>query len=405
MPELPHGTVTFLFTDIEGSTELVKRLGDRYGDVLAAHRALLRDAFAAEGGQEMGTEGDALFYAFPRVRHAVRAAAAGQRALAEHAWPDGAYVRVRMGLHTGEPEVVESEYVGLGVHRVARVCAAAHGGQVLLSLSTAGVVADERIPGVAVEELGDYWLKDIDRPERLFQLLIDGVPNDFPPVRAPRAELVEEPADDAARPGRRRRLFVATAVAVALVGGGGGAAAVVLAGGGAANASNRPRAAKVTTQARHPKAQTRSADRLFVQTIDRLLADSQRTVALVKTFVPDVQGGRLAGDAAVARAHGFTAARNSFLVGLHEIGDTPPFYRSEQLLARSLDLSVQDDEVLERWTRHYAAGDDAAAAADLRRVVELGQQASAAKAAFLTEYGRARERVTGLDPSTLPSSY
>src|SRR2546425_346251 len=141
MAELPSGTVTFLFTDIEGSTELLKRLGDAYGEVLATHRRLLREAFTEQCGQEMGTEGDALFFWFPGVRQAVRGAANAQRALAEHHWPGGEAVRVRMGLHTGEPNVVESEYVGLGVHRAARVCSAAHGGQVLLSHATGDVAA------------------------------------------------------------------------------------------------------------------------------------------------------------------------------------------------------------------------------------------------------------------------
>ena len=140
MAELPSGTVTFLFTDIEGSTELLKRLGGEYAGFLRTHRQLLRDAAGAHGGQEMGTEGDAMFFWFPRARQAVRAAADAQRALAAHSWPDGTEVRVRMGLHTGEPEVVESEYVGMGLHRAARISSAAHGGQILLTSTTAGVL-------------------------------------------------------------------------------------------------------------------------------------------------------------------------------------------------------------------------------------------------------------------------
>src|SRR6266571_5270809 len=124
MVETPGGTITFLFTDIEGSTALLKRLRDRYAEVLATHRELLREAFRAHRGHEMGTEGDALFYWFPRVRDAVSAAADAQRALAGHEWPKDVAMRVRMGLHTGEPELVDSEYVGMGGHRAARVCAA-----------------------------------------------------------------------------------------------------------------------------------------------------------------------------------------------------------------------------------------------------------------------------------------
>ena len=132
MVELPQGTVTFLFTDIEGSTRLLKALGDRYGEVLEAHRRILREAAQARGGREVDTQGDSFFFAFARANAALGAAVVAQRALSEHEWPDGAEVRVRMGMHTAEPEVGEERYVGLGVHRAARIGAAAHGGQVLL---------------------------------------------------------------------------------------------------------------------------------------------------------------------------------------------------------------------------------------------------------------------------------
>ena len=150
--ELPRGTVTLLFTDIEGSTRLLKQLGDRYGDVLADHRRLLRAAFDAHGGREIDTQGDAFFVAFPRAKDAVAAAVQGQRALAEHSWPDGAAVRVRMGIHTGEPVLGDEGYHGLGLHRGARICSAGHGGQILLSNVTTELLADEpleraRAPG------------------------------------------------------------------------------------------------------------------------------------------------------------------------------------------------------------------------------------------------------------------
>jgi N-acetylmuramoyl-L-alanine amidase len=190
MAELPSGTITFLFTDIEGSTQLLKRFGGRYAALLATHRQLLREAAAASGGSEMGSEGDAMFFWFPRVRQAVTAAAESQRALTGHDWAEGEAIRVRMGLHTGEPEVVESEYVGMGLHHAARISNAAHGGQVLLSSTTAGVIADDSPPGMTVRCLGDFQLKDMDGPESLYQLDVDGLPSEFPPLRA---ELVEAP--------------------------------------------------------------------------------------------------------------------------------------------------------------------------------------------------------------------
>jgi class 3 adenylate cyclase len=188
----PHGgTVTFVFTDIEGSTELLKQLGDRYADALADHRRLVREAFAARGGQEIDTQGDAFFFAFERARDAVAAAVAAQRALAVHDWPDGAELRVRMSLHTGEPVVGEEGYVGLDVHRAARICAAGHGGQVLLSETTAALVSGAMPDGVAKLDLGEVRLKDLDEPERVAQLVIDGLPQRFPPLRVDR----EEPMD------------------------------------------------------------------------------------------------------------------------------------------------------------------------------------------------------------------
>ena len=182
MTELPRGTVTLLFTDVAGSTDLVKRLQQDYGDVLATHRALLRKAFAEHGGAEVDTQGDAFFVAFGRAREAVEAAIGAQRALARYPWDDGAAVAIRIGIHTGEPHRAQQGYTGLAVHRGARICTMANGGQVLLSQATAGIIDDEEIAGASLRSLGDYRLKDFDRPERIFQLVVDGLPSEFPPL-------------------------------------------------------------------------------------------------------------------------------------------------------------------------------------------------------------------------------
>jgi len=186
--ELRSGTVTFVFTDIEGSTELLKRLGDGYAEVLAEHRRIIRDAFGPRGGQEIDTQGDAFFFCFERARDAVAAAVAAQRALAANPWPDGNTLRVRMSLHTGEPVVGEEGYVGIDVHRAARICSAGHGGQVLLSATTAALVSGALPDGVAKRELGEVRLKDLDEPERVAELVIDGLPQSFPPLRVAEAE-------------------------------------------------------------------------------------------------------------------------------------------------------------------------------------------------------------------------
>ncbi len=181
MRELPAGTVTFLFTDIEGSTRLLHQLGDVYAAVLADHRRLLREAFAHHGGVEVDTQGDSFFVAFADPRRALAAAADAQLALARHAWPDGTAVLVRMGLHTGEPLVSDDHYVGVDVHRGARIAAAAHGGQVLVSERTHELVGDATLG--ALRDLGAHRLKDLAEPERLYQLVIDGLASSFPPPR------------------------------------------------------------------------------------------------------------------------------------------------------------------------------------------------------------------------------
>ena len=178
---LPGGTVTFLFTDIEGSTRLVAHLGERYATVLADHQRLLRDAFTGSEGREIDTQGDAFFVVFPRAKDAVAAALAGQRALASHQWPERGTVRVRMGLHTGEPAAARDRYIGLGVHRAARICAAGHGGQILLSSATYAVLADDVLPDITFHDLGEHRLKDIGRPEQIYQLVVPDLPRVFPP--------------------------------------------------------------------------------------------------------------------------------------------------------------------------------------------------------------------------------
>jgi len=179
---MPRGTVTFLATDLEESTQLVQRLGREYADLLGELRRLLRAAFAEHEGWEVDTQGDAFFVAFERVRDAVSAAAKAQRALAVHDWRWDPPPRIRMGLHTTEPHVWEEGYVGVGLTRANRICGVGHGGQVLLSRSTSGVLADEDVEGIGLLDLGEHRLKGLDRPERIFQLVIDGLQNDFRPL-------------------------------------------------------------------------------------------------------------------------------------------------------------------------------------------------------------------------------
>jgi predicted ATPase/class 3 adenylate cyclase len=181
---LPRGTVTFLFTDIEGSTRLLARLRDGYAEVLDAHHRALRAALEAHDGVEVHTEGDAFFVAFARASDAIAAAVAAQRALAAHPWPQGVDVRVRMGLHTGEAEVRDDDYVGMDVHRAARICSAAHGGQVLVSSATRELVVAELDAGVALDDLGEHRLKDLERPEQLYQVVADELAAEFPPLRS-----------------------------------------------------------------------------------------------------------------------------------------------------------------------------------------------------------------------------
>jgi DNA-binding SARP family transcriptional activator len=161
---------------------LLKQLGDRYAEVLAAQREILRSAVEDSSGRAVDTQGDGFFAAFHRAKDAVAAAVTAQRALAAHAWPAGAEIRVRMGIHTGEPAVGTDSYVGLGVHRAARISAAGHGGQILVSQTTRELLRDDPPPETALRDLGEQHLKDLDHPERVYQVVAPGLQDDFAPL-------------------------------------------------------------------------------------------------------------------------------------------------------------------------------------------------------------------------------
>jgi class 3 adenylate cyclase len=191
---LPGGTVTFLFSDIEGSTRLLEQLGDRYGDVDRDHRRILRQRLGEAGGQEIDNQGDAFFFSFPRAKDAVAGAVAAQRELATHSWPEGVDVRTRMGLHTGEPTVGEEGYLGMDVVRAARICSAGHGGQILLSETTRALVGNNVPDGVSIRDLGQAHLKDVQH-ERIYELALEDQPSEFPPLKTTPGETA---ADDLA---------------------------------------------------------------------------------------------------------------------------------------------------------------------------------------------------------------
>ena len=176
--------MTFLFTDIEGSTALLRELGDRYSDVLGRERSILRETLGSAGGQEIDTQGDAFFFSFTRARDAVAGAVAAQRALVDEEWPDGVEVNVRMGLHTGEPSVGDEGYVGLDVVRAARICSSGHGGQILLSETTRALLGGDVPEGSSLRDLGTQTLKDVGE-ERIYQLALDGH-EDFAPLKTER---------------------------------------------------------------------------------------------------------------------------------------------------------------------------------------------------------------------------
>ena len=182
MSSLPDGTVTFVFTDVEGSTRLLQQLGDRYAEVARDHRRLVRESLGSAGGTEIDTQGDAFFFSFSRASDAARGAVDAQRALRRHGWPEGAEVRVRIGLHTGEPSVGEEGYLGIDVVRAARISAAGHGGQILLSETTRALLGNVLPEGVTLHDHGEAHLKDIQH-ERIYELALDGGPSSFPPLK------------------------------------------------------------------------------------------------------------------------------------------------------------------------------------------------------------------------------
>jgi DNA-binding NarL/FixJ family response regulator/class 3 adenylate cyclase len=184
MTSLPTGIVALLFTDVEDSTRLVQELGEAYSSVMAEHRRVIRDAVTSVGGREIDCRGDEFFVAFASTRDAVHAAIAAQRTLAAQEWPSATPVRVRMGIHAGEPTPVEGGYVGLDVHRAARICAVGHGGQVLLSTATHELLAAANGDDFEFRDLGEHELKGLPRPERIYQLVSAGLDDDFPPLRA-----------------------------------------------------------------------------------------------------------------------------------------------------------------------------------------------------------------------------
>jgi class 3 adenylate cyclase len=175
--------VTFLFTDIEGSTRLLEKLGGQYATMLVEHHEILRASIQKWNGHEVDTQGDAFFVTFTRASDAVHCAAEAQRALASHHWTEDLPIRVRMGLHTGEPLIASTGYVGMDVHRAARIGDAGHGGQVLLSQTTRELVINDLPPGVTIQNLGEYRLKDMKFPTPIYQLVIEGLPSEFPALR------------------------------------------------------------------------------------------------------------------------------------------------------------------------------------------------------------------------------
>jgi class 3 adenylate cyclase len=180
---LPTGTVTFMRSDVEGSMSLVRALGSAWDDLNASHLGIIRDAVEEHGGVTVRTEGDALFAVFPEAGAAIRAVIAAQRALHEHPWPREGGPRVRMGLHSGEAHLSGDDYGGFEVNRAARIAGVGNGGQIVVSAPTQALVADALPAGVLLRDLGEHALRDLARPERLYQLDVPGLPRSFPPLR------------------------------------------------------------------------------------------------------------------------------------------------------------------------------------------------------------------------------
>jgi class 3 adenylate cyclase len=180
----PAGTVTMLFTDIEGSTALLQALGEAYSDLVRDHHRLLRAVAAERGGQVVDTQGDACFFAFPTAKGGLLAGVDGQRQIAAHAWPGGVEVRVRMGMHTGEPALGSEGYTGIDVVKAARISSAAHGGQLVVSESTHALVGSDPPAGIGFRDMGEHVLKGIERPQRLYQVEAADLPERFPALRS-----------------------------------------------------------------------------------------------------------------------------------------------------------------------------------------------------------------------------
>jgi class 3 adenylate cyclase len=180
---LPTGVITFLLADIEDSTGLVRRLGDRYGGLLADARRLLRTAIRAAGGREVDTRADEMFAVFKQAPAALDAALAVQRKVQARTWPDGLDVRIRIGLHTGEPTLTDTGYVGLAVNTAARVCFAAHGGQIVLSSAARDAVEPSMPAGTGFRDLGSHKLQGLPVAQALFQVEAAGLPTEFPAPR------------------------------------------------------------------------------------------------------------------------------------------------------------------------------------------------------------------------------
>jgi len=307
MAELPSGPVTFLFSDIEGSTRLVKQLREGWGEVLAEHQRLVREAFRAHRGHELDTQGDSFFVAFAGARDAVLAAVDAQLALDQHTWPDGIDLKVRIGIHTGQAALTDGRYTGLAVHRAARIGAAAHGDQILVSQATETLLEDEEEDlGIEFRDLGAQRLKDLDRPVRLYQVVAPGLRTDFPSVAGDY---------DAARQKRRRRLVVLGAVVVAAV-----ATGTILAtrsSSGTVVAPNSvavvdPRGLKVAGQVAvgvRPSAVTLGAGSVWVandvdKNVSRIDAKTRSVVHVIS--LPQTATGLAFGDGAVWAVHGYS---------------------------------------------------------------------------------------------------
>src|SRR5215212_6705885 len=206
MADLPTGTVTFLFTDIAGSTRLWEQHPQAMPVALACHETLIRQAIDTHGGVVFKIVGDGICAAFATAPDAAAAAIAAQRALSAYAWGETGPLRVRMALHTGTAQAYTGDYFGLPLSRVARLLAAGHGGQVLLSYITHDLVRDYLPPGVALRDLGERRLKDLTRPEQIFQLVVPDLPADFPPLRTLDAHPTNLPAQPTALVGREREV-------------------------------------------------------------------------------------------------------------------------------------------------------------------------------------------------------